>query len=778
MNRRSVSSLRRQLFACLAASLLLPDVVHAVSLDLSPGSVTADYSGTITLNITGLTTGQAVRVETFVDGNGNGAVDSGDMLMQSFEVIDGQAPSIGGVRNINVPGDEDGHINNQIRTVLNFRALAEVLTFAPSQVYQVSPLGGGSPQTKTFTITQPYSQGVNGKVKSGSSAVPFAFVFLITPSSDGPVGGTLSDASGNFTLKCEPGSYMLGAAKSGFVFDLDEAPQVTIGSGATVTQNVTVSAANRTISGRLTDADSGDGIPAVQMTAEASDPGLFTLVLTDADGNFTLPVSSAVSEWGLWASDKSAALLGYLALDDNYAVDINGGSVSGVSIQWSKAESLVWGILTDGQGHGIAGVQIEASNDQNYAVGLTDSSGNYLVGTGSGGWWVGPSSDDLGSRGYFASGVNLNLAIDEAHEVNFVAQEFSSHLIGRVTDDGGHAVDNICINAYPTQGGSGPDATTDGDGNFSLGVFGGTWNLSLCSEDAQARGLVRPTLSFNVADGADITGIQYVARRATAQITGWVKDSTNAPVGGIGIGAHITVDTVNYDPWGQTDSEGNFSLGVFSGAWSVGVSCYDLQLRGYTCVVNQPVTISGNNGVANFTVYEQPPLEITTSSLPNGNLGVPYGAQLTASGGVPSYYWSLAPGSGPLPPNLNLAGNGYISGTPTSSGTYNFTARVNDSGGHTADRGLALVILSPVSTPTITGTPPSTPTPTATPTRGPCVGDCSGNGQVTVDELVKGVNIALGTLALDQCSNFDCNGTGHVTVDCLVKAVNDALGGC
>ena len=49
---------------------------------------------------------------------------------------------------------------------------------------------------------------------------------------------------------------------------------------------------------------------------------------------------------------------------------------------------------------------------------------------------------------------------------------------------------------------------------------------------------------------------------------------------------------------------------------------------------------------------------------------------------------------------------------------------------------------------------------------------------MTVDELVTGVNIALGTTMLDQCQAFDCNGNGHVTVDCFVHAVNRALNGC
>jgi len=59
-----------------------------------------------------------------------------------------------------------------------------------------------------------------------------------------------------------------------------------------------------------------------------------------------------------------------------------------------------------------------------------------------------------------------------------------------------------------------------------------------------------------------------------------------------------------------------------------------------------------------------------------------------------------------------------------------------------------------------------------------CAGDCDGGGQVTVDELVRGVNIALGSSAVGDCSSFDVSADGQVTVDELVQAVNNALGGC
>ena len=73
--------------------------------------------------------------------------------------------------------------------------------------------------------------------------------------------------------------------------------------------------------------------------------------------------------------------------------------------------------------------------------------------------------------------------------------------------------------------------------------------------------------------------------------------------------------------------------------------------------------------------------------------------------------------------------------------------------------------------------PPATPTPTPPP-QPACIGDCDGDHMVSVDELVKGVNIAIGGAALSACSAFDTNTDGAVTIDELIGAVDAALTGC
>jgi len=71
----------------------------------------------------------------------------------------------------------------------------------------------------------------------------------------------------------------------------------------------------------------------------------------------------------------------------------------------------------------------------------------------------------------------------------------------------------------------------------------------------------------------------------------------------------------------------------------------------------------------------------TTSPLPGATFSSAYSTTLTATGGVPPYAWSLATGSA-LPAGLTLSSgspSATISGTPTATGTFQFTVKVADS---------------------------------------------------------------------------------------------------
>jgi len=85
-------------------------------------------------------------------------------------------------------------------------------------------------------------------------------------------------------------------------------------------------------------------------------------------------------------------------------------------------------------------------------------------------------------------------------------------------------------------------------------------------------------------------------------------------------------------------------------------------------------------------------LQITTSSLPQGQQGQTYSATFTATGGTQPYSWSVT--SGNLPPGLALSTNGDLSGTPTTTGTFNFTVTVTDAANRTANGNFSVTVAS------------------------------------------------------------------------------------
>ena len=74
-----------------------------------------------------------------------------------------------------------------------------------------------------------------------------------------------------------------------------------------------------------------------------------------------------------------------------------------------------------------------------------------------------------------------------------------------------------------------------------------------------------------------------------------------------------------------------------------------------------------------------------------------------------------------------------------------------------------------------TDTPIAEPTGTAPPA---CTGDCDASRAVTVNELILGVNIALGSADIGACAAFDTNADGQVSINELIAAVSAALAGC
>jgi hypothetical protein len=105
-----------------------------------------------------------------------------------------------------------------------------------------------------------------------------------------------------------------------------------------------------------------------------------------------------------------------------------------------------------------------------------------------------------------------------------------------------------------------------------------------------------------------------------------------------------------------------------SGNFSFSVSVKDSSSSAQTA--NQAFSIN--------IIAATPTLQITTSSLPAGQVQSPYTFRLAESGNTEPSSWSVVGGSLPLGLTLN-ASTGNIAGAPTKAGTFSVTMQVRDS---------------------------------------------------------------------------------------------------
>jgi hypothetical protein len=103
--------------------------------------------------------------------------------------------------------------------------------------------------------------------------------------------------------------------------------------------------------------------------------------------------------------------------------------------------------------------------------------------------------------------------------------------------------------------------------------------------------------------------------------------------------------------------------------------------KGLEIIVRQPLSIAAAN-----------PLAPTGTAPTPWEVGVPFSAKLSATGGSGTYTWSIAGGA--LPTGFALAADGTVAGRTEAAGTYRATLRLTDSEGRTADYAAAFNVAS------------------------------------------------------------------------------------
>ncbi len=263
-------------------------------------------------------------------------------------------------------------------------------------------------------MPQRRSQGVRGRITAGGAPLSNAVVALIRPKTPETLIGA-TDASGNYAFYTDPAVYgVAGALKSGFVSDATSG-FVTVAANQFVTNNFAMVSAGFTLSGKVSDLSSGIGISGITVVAQSTNNLLFSIGITDTNGNYNLPVTP--TQWRVRPDEAQLAAAGYLSLPNRTKVNVS-GSVANINFQSPKADALIYGTVSDDAGNPVLGLDCNAqqgSSGQGQYEALGRSyvpDGAYALGVKTGtNWQVGIFNDALWINGFVARpSVNVDLA--------------------------------------------------------------------------------------------------------------------------------------------------------------------------------------------------------------------------------------------------------------------------------------------------------------------------------------------------------------------------------
>ena len=567
--------------SCAFALGLLAAGSASAALTVTPATIANNFNGTVDLAITGFNSaGQTVIIERYFDSDDDNSITAADQLVQRIKVTDGQVSNIGGHRNLNVPGDEDGSANLAILTRLRTTTQFTPDRMAGRFIFRISPDGAGfAPFTGNLVVTQADYGGnaISGRVMgSGSPQARAIVLFALGGSNDFDVrGAAMTNGTGNYSLKLPPGTYRPVPSKAGFVFDLDSGPSVIVGAGAiTSAPDAVMTVSSRSISGTVRDAAAPNApLPGVLVFGQSPNPGgKFAITFSDAAGSYAFPATPG--EWALGLLEWPVAQLGMLQGEE--FVESSAGSVTGFHLEVPRANSLIYGTLRTPANAPVPYVGIEAERDGGSgrlrASGVTDVNGNFSLGTIAGNWRV-----QAEIPGYLVPEINLSVpAPGNAVQVNVIASPVTAHLRGEVRNNSNITVPNIEIHAYDDQGSS-SQGFTDELGRFDIGVNGGpggtakTWTLELNRGDEGTPLYIGGNEDFQVTDGNDINNIVFHVLGITAHLRGSLRlDGGDPPADNYQL--YASAQDFSASSGSDAGNGGQFDIPVLAGNWRVGLS--------------------------------------------------------------------------------------------------------------------------------------------------------------------------------------------------------------
>ena len=471
------------------------------------------------------------------------------------------------------------------------------------------------------------------------------------------------------------------------------------------------------ITGRVTDPD-GNGVYYAVVSVCRPDISRASAAYTDEDGYYTAdrirtgnykirfrPTYWTDTDYQLgtkWYRNRGS-------FEDGIPVPVQQGATTpDINIQLEES-AYIEGHVTNSQGDPIRDIQVTAYDPAGYSIvsAWTDDNGYYHMGHRL------PTGDVIlffnasnAPGNYVSEYYTDKFLMTEADPITLQSGQTTSNIdaqladggtiTGRVTDDGGYGISGVAAICHDLETDLFYSVSTDNEGYYSIRhIFPDHYKVKIRAGSGEyATKFYDNVYSFANAEvilvgaGDTVSDINALLSEDGGFVTGQVTDTNGAGIEGVRVWARDATYLGVVSSSVMTDFDGYYRLlRLPAGEVKVFFDADLRQLNYETQYYNGkdtfetanlvPTTLGQETPGVDAVLADIPDLTITTTSLPNGEIAVPYNVNLEVTGGREFYHWSLF--SGNLPDGLMLNGRGEFTGTPTAQGTYNFSVQVTDS---------------------------------------------------------------------------------------------------